>query len=196
MRPNACIETRLRPPGTAAGFTLVELVVVCTIVGILLAVGVPSFKYVTTSNRVSAEVNGLLGDLQFARSEAIKQGQTISLCPTNDGANCLTTSSDWETGWLVFLDVNGNGKIDNATDQVLRVQKAFSGADTFVVDNGIKYVSFNRDGFMMNLTAGATFTLHDGTSTASYTRCLSTTVVGAFSTQRAGQTTAEATTCS
>jgi type IV fimbrial biogenesis protein FimT len=50
-----------------AGFTLIELIVVITIVSILMAVGVPSYRYVTNSNRMSAEVNGLLGDLQFAR---------------------------------------------------------------------------------------------------------------------------------
>ena len=128
-------------------------------------------------------------------SEAIKEGQTISLCPTSDGATCLTTSTAWQTGWLVFLDVNGNGVIDTATDQLLRVQKPFSGSDTFQVDNGLKYVTFNRDGFMMNLASGVTFTLHDATTNAAYTRCLSATVVGALSTQRSGQTTSEGVAC-
>lgn len=197
MRPNSLIRHGRYPAatGSAAGFTMVELMIVCTVIGILLAVGVPSYKYVTTANRVAAEVNGLLGDLQFARSEAIKEGQTISLCPTSDGAHCLTTSSTWQTGWLVFLDVNGDGIITAGTDQLLRVQKPFSGSDTFQVDNGLTYVTFNRDGFMMNLAGGVTFTLHDATSNANYTRCLSATIVGALSTQRSGQTTSEGAAC-
>jgi type IV fimbrial biogenesis protein FimT len=177
-----------------SGFTLVELVVVCTIVGILLAVGVPSFKYVTTANRVSSEINGLLGDLQFARAEAIKQGLTVSVCASSDGATCLTTGNAWQSGWLVFTDSGTQGIIDG-TDQILRVQRSFTGTDTLLVDNSIKYVSFNRDGFMMNLTLGATFTLHDASATAQYTRCLSATIVGAMSTQRSAQTTAENALC-
>jgi hypothetical protein len=63
------------------------------------------------------------------------------------------------------------------------------------IDNNIEYVSFNRNGFMMNAAAGVTFTLHDSTTNAQYTRCLSATIVGALSTQRSGQTTAEGATC-
>ena len=189
------VPTALQP-GRPHGFTLVEMLVVCTVIGILLAVGVPSYRYVTTANRVAAEVNGLLGDLQFARSEAIKEGQDVSLCPTSDGATCLTTSTTLQSGWLVFLDVNGNGQIDAGTDQLLRVQKPFSGSDTLSVDHSIKYVTFNRDGFMMNLPSGITFVLHDATTNAQYTRCLSATIVGALSTQRSGQTTSENAACS
>jgi len=58
---------------TQHGLSMIELISVVSIVGILLVIGVPSYRYVITSNRVSAEVNGLLMDMQFARSEAIKE---------------------------------------------------------------------------------------------------------------------------
>jgi type IV fimbrial biogenesis protein FimT len=189
-------DGRIAPRLTeSAGFSLVELMTVCTVVGILLAAGVPSFRYITTANRVASEINGLLGDLQFARAEAIRQGINISVCPTSDFATCLTTGTSWKTGWLVFTDLGTPGVINTATDQVLRKQSALTSSDTLVIDNGIQYVSFNRDGFMMNAPAGATFTLRDANSNAQYTRCLSTTIVGALSTQRSGQTTAENNPC-
>jgi hypothetical protein len=62
-------------------------------------------------------------------------------------------------------------------------------------DNNIKAVSFSRDGFSLNLPSAITFTLHDSTTNAQYTRCLSLTIIGALSTQIGGKQTAEGTTC-
>ena len=45
------------------GFSITELMVVVAIVAILLGIGAPSYRYITNSYRMSAEVNGLLGDL-------------------------------------------------------------------------------------------------------------------------------------
>ena len=72
-----------RPPALApheAGLTLIELLIVITLMAILMGIGVPSYRYVTTSNRMSTEVNSLLGDLQYARSEAAREGQFVAVC--------------------------------------------------------------------------------------------------------------------
>ena len=55
-----------------SGVTLIELMTVVTVIALLIGIAVPSFQYVTNANRLAAEVNGLLGDMQFARGEAIK----------------------------------------------------------------------------------------------------------------------------
>ena len=47
-----------RPP--QRGFTMLELVVVMSIVAILMAIAIPSYRYVTNGNRIAAEINGLL----------------------------------------------------------------------------------------------------------------------------------------
>jgi len=144
----------------SAGFTLLELMVVITIVAILMALGVPSYRYVTNSNRVSAEVNALLGDLQFARSEAIKEGTTVTVCPTaNPTATlpvCDAASSEWDQGWIVTSPT--------VTPNVLRVQQAFAvTSDRFLSSGNQKSITFDRNGFA-NATpaltnAGATIVL-------------------------------------
>ena len=38
-----------------SGFTVLEVMIVIALVTILMAIGIPSFQYVTTANRVAAE---------------------------------------------------------------------------------------------------------------------------------------------
>ena len=164
---------------TQTGFTLTELIVVMMIVAILTGIGVPSYKYVTTANRVSSEVNALLGDMQYARSEAIREGQTITVCTASvNGTSCLgAANTTWQTGWIVFSDANGDQTVQSATEPVLRVKNAFSGGDKFT--STVNAVTFNREGFAVALpNAGVLVTLHDSSNTATYTRCLQITMVG------------------
>jgi len=157
------------------GFSITELMVVVAIVAILLGIGAPSYRYITNSYRMSAEVNGLLGDLQYARAEAIREGQPVTACVSNDGASC-TRGADWANGWIVF-----------SAGGVLRVQGAFTGTtpDTFIADSNVTAVTYNREGFATTAAgfAGTTLTLHDSTANSAWSRCLVITAVGLMSTQ-------------
>lgn len=170
---------------TQHGFTMVELVVVISIVAILMAIGAPSYRYVTTANRVAGEVNRLVGDLQFARAEAIKQGVTVTVCASTDGTSC-SGSATWTNGWIVFSDAAGTVATVDANDQVLRIQGAVTGGDSLAAGNAVSAVSFNREGFAMNLPGTVNITVHDSTANSGYTRCLNVTIVGALSTLHSG----------
>ena len=179
--PQPPICAQRRAPGTPAsgqrGVTLFELVIVMLIIAILAGIGIPTYQYVTTSSRMSAELNALLGDLQYARSEAVRQGQAVSVCiadQTTAPYSCAAGGSEnWDQGWLVFSDVGGTKNYDSgAGDQVLRVQTAFSSGDTFTDADGVSAVSFNRDGFANLGVPQMTLTLKDKTDNAQYTRCL------------------------
>ena len=163
---------------TQSGFTLTELLVVMTIVGIIVGLGVPSFKYVTTANRVAAEANALLADMQYARSEAVREGQTVTVCASTDGSSCVGgTGTSWQGGWIVFSDANGDGQVNAGTEPVLRVKNKFSGTDT--LSSTVNVVKFNREGFASGLpNAGLLMSLHESTSNVGYTRCLQVNLVG------------------
>jgi type IV fimbrial biogenesis protein FimT len=170
-----------------SGFTMLEVVIVIAIVTILLMVGVPSFQYVTTANRISGEVNGLIGDMQFARAEAIKEGQTVVVCVSNGNAatpGCGTGNS-WQNGWVVCSDPAGDGTCD-AGQPVFRVQNAFTSTDTFQASGGTSTVTFNREGFAVGLPGIVTIALHNVTNVTSYTRCLAISAVGTLAVQTAG----------
>jgi type IV fimbrial biogenesis protein FimT len=176
------------------GFSLAELMVVIAIVAIMLVIATPSYKYLTTSYRMSAEVNNLLGDMQFAREEALKEGSGVTVCESTTGTSC-GGASNWNTGWIVFSDPNVNQKVD-AGERVLKVQGAFTGVtpDAFNASGAVSAVTFNREGFASTSAGFVTTTmiLTDPTNNNAYTRCLLISAVGMLSSQNA---VANPTTC-
>lgn len=171
-----------------AGFTLVEMLITIGIAAILLAMGTSSYRYVTNSNRIAGEINGLLGDLQFARGEAIKEGRTVTACVSSDGQNCLNSTS-WNNGWIVFQDPNGNSTVDTAAGEtVLRVRSPFSGTDTFTATNNVKAITFNRQGYAVGMLNGTLIQLHDTTNNVNWARCLIVNLNGMMASAKSGQT--------
>jgi type IV fimbrial biogenesis protein FimT len=166
------------------GFTLTEVIVVTAIVAIMLGIAIPSYKYLTTSYRMSAEINNLVGDLQFARGEALKEGNGVTACISSDGANC-TGGLNWGVGWIVFSDLNSNAIVDNANERVLKVQAAFTGITPDQFNSGVAAVTFNREGFA-STTAGflaTTITLTESTNNNTYKRCLQISPIGMLSSE-------------
>ncbi len=184
LSPRARRRAERTTSRNVTGVTLVELIAVIAIVAIMVTIGIPSYKYIDNSYRISGEANGLLGDLQFARAEAIKEGQTVTACVSNDQTAC-TGGTDWQDGWIVFSDVNDDQTVD-AGDTVLRVQLPFTSTDTFEpsADIDLGTVTFSREGFALGLpNGGATLTLHDATANPIWTRCLDIAVIGMMSIQ-------------
>lgn len=114
-----------------SGFTLIELMITLFIVGVLLAVGVPSLKTFMQGNQLIAATNELVSGMHIARSEAIKLNSRVSICSSNDGTTC-SGSSDWTDGWVVFIDTDGNLAGTGAacaaagTDCLLRTHDGFA----------------------------------------------------------------------
>lgn len=92
----------IRLPVRQRGFSLVELMVTITVMAILLAIALPSFRDVIHRNQVSSASNALLASLAYARTEAINRGQLVSMCPSANGTSCTAASNAFDPGWLVY----------------------------------------------------------------------------------------------
>lgn len=86
----------------ARGFTLIELIVTMVVLAVAVAIAIPSFTTQIRNNQSRALGEEFGAALSFARSEAVKRGQMVSICASNAAQNGC--ASDWTNGWLVFVD--------------------------------------------------------------------------------------------
>lgn len=115
------------------GFTLIELLVTITIVAVLATIAVPSFTRLIADNQISSHASSFVSDVSFARSEALRRGINVSLCPSADpsASSPACSGSDWKTGWIVFLDQDANATRDTGStsaEAVLRRREALTGS--------------------------------------------------------------------
>jgi type IV fimbrial biogenesis protein FimT len=115
----------------ATGFTLIELMITITIVGVVAALAVPGLRTLILTQYVRSGATELQSALYFARSEAIKRAADIRVIPV---------SNDWRQGWSVQL----------ADNTVLRGQNALSDQLAAVAGSTITY---RNDGRLSGNTA-------------------------------------------
>ena len=112
-----------------SGMTLIELMVALAILGILLAIGIPSLLGMSETEAVRGHVNTFFSTLRYARSEAIRNRSQVVICPStgSESANPSCTTADaapWHQGWIVFVNRDGDSSysFDAKKDTLLRVQ--------------------------------------------------------------------------
>lgn len=114
--------------GGQRGFTLIELLIVLVILSILLLVAVPNYDSVINESKLDKARYNVASGLAFARTEAVKRGEDVSLCKDSDtGVSCgvaSTTTSSWTgLGWKVVVDRTGESlRIDDADNSGVTVQ--------------------------------------------------------------------------
>ncbi len=129
----------------AWGITLVELLVILAIVSIGMMIAVPSFKAMSTRNRVATDVNRFLLAINLARSEASRTGSTVSVV-ARPGAQTSGTN-EFGGGWCVVLGA--------AADCSGTVVRQFDGLRDGIVLNSLEgdsRLSFNSLGAFTDST--------------------------------------------
>lgn len=112
-RPNASSSIQ-----KSHGFTLFELMITMSIVGIVLAIGLPSFNEVLRSQRVKAASVAVMTTLSAARSEAVRFGVDVSI---------VAPADDFNDGWCVVFGSTAACDLASPADEVMRVQPPMGG---------------------------------------------------------------------
>ncbi|WP_313348743.1 GspH/FimT family pseudopilin [Stenotrophomonas sp.] len=121
------------------GFSLVELMITLVVIGVVAAIAFPNFQNLIRSNRVATAQNELIGLVNLARSDAIRNNNGGAVCGSSNGTGC---DGQWAKGMLAFSDSNGDGAFSSG-ETVLRYS-AVNGAMTVTGPNAM--IAFDSRG--------------------------------------------------
>lgn len=75
------------------GFTAIEMMIVVVIIAILTAIAAPNMGRMIRNQRIKTAAFDLFASLTYARSEAVKRNQSVTVTANN--------AADWTRGWTI-----------------------------------------------------------------------------------------------
>jgi len=134
------------------GITLLELITTLAVAGVSLAIIVPGWSALSQRSQLTSGANLVLTHLRYARTEAVTRGETVTLCPSDDGSSCSGDPFGWHRGYIVFVDADGDrDRASHLDEKLLRTQGAAPTGLRLHTSAGRPAVRFRPDG-----TAGGT----------------------------------------
>jgi len=137
----------------AAGFTVIELMIVVAILVILIAIAGPDLRSMIVGARIKNASFDIFSTLTHARSEAVTRNTTVLIC----------RGADWASGWTVTFAAD----CDSITTQnTLRKKDAYQG---ITINNSAASVSFSSIG---RAIAAASFEITAAGASQENMRCV------------------------
>lgn len=147
-------RSRKRTPSASrreGGFSLVELMTAITVVAILGAIALPSYRQFVLTQRLRQASYDLMSSLMFARSEAIKRNAAVSVTQAAGG---------WTHGWVVSMGTTA-----------LLTQDAYASAISITDAPALTAITYSNDGRLSGGSADFTISPAD-TSLQITPRCV------------------------
>ena len=90
---------------TQAGFTLIEMMVVVAVMGIVIAIALPSLNVMIANTQIRSVAESIRNGLQVARTEAVKRNESVIFT--------LNADNSWQLGCVTpIADLDGDGQDD------------------------------------------------------------------------------------
>jgi len=173
------------------GFTILELVIIVSILALTAAFAAPGMMSIIADNRLSSNVNDYIAALQFAKTEAAARISPVTICKANANLDGCNAGGDWQQGWIVFNDINEDG-IKGGGEQILLVHEALDQRITFRGTAQVKdFITYQATG-MTSVTSAQVLIMCDDRGFVDTSRGVLVTVTGRGSAMKAsdtGQTT-------
>lgn len=132
----------------SVGFTLIELVVTIAIAAVLAALAVPSFIQYQRNSELTSLTNSLLAAVNAAKGEAMKTGKNAFVIPKGTG---------WNSGWIVYVDMNRDNSYTEGTDIAVQTQDALKGyfsiTGNSIAAGSTPYIKFDNSGYSVDTGA-------------------------------------------
>jgi type IV fimbrial biogenesis protein FimT len=100
--------------GRPAGVTLLELLVALAIAAILLFTAIPGWGSWMAEQALKDRAESLLATLERARSEAVRRGSRVFVCP-QAGGECPASPAAWEGGWAIVASAPAGTDVGQRT---------------------------------------------------------------------------------
>ena len=159
-------------PGSIRGYTLVELLVVLSVLTLAQAWVVPVLADFMHSVQVNAGAQALSDSLRRARSEAVMRNSRVVVCKSASGRAC-ESGARWEQGWIIFHDPNNNAVLD-LDESVLHREEALPSSvrlsGNMPVSNYVSYTPYGRTKLTSGAFQAGTFTVCTQRSKSSLAR--------------------------
>lgn len=160
------------------GFTVIELMITLVVIAIILSFAIPGFTSMISSNAIASQTNHFSSAISLARSEAIKRNVSVMVCKRS--GNACSTSSQWESGWIIFADADADDALDSGEE--IRLIEALKSNYTLRPSiSNLNWLSFQSDGRVETNTgtfAGVTFRLCGPDADNSQSRAITFNVIG------------------
>jgi type IV fimbrial biogenesis protein FimT len=147
------LQPQLSNQRRQAGYTLGELLITISIVGILASIAVPGMQNVVLNNRRVSVSNDMAYSIQLARSEAITRNQRVIVCSSKNGSSCAG-ASDWSEGWIAFNDANGD-KAPGGTSESVLLYSVGNDSITITPLTFTDSFTYRPNGRVMGISVGA-----------------------------------------
>jgi type IV fimbrial biogenesis protein FimT len=93
-------------PSISSGFTLIEMLIALGIASLLVALATPDWRSSNARAELRDRANALVEVMSVARSEAVKRGTRVDVCPSVDRMQCVADAG-WDGGWLSLVNEAG-----------------------------------------------------------------------------------------